>query len=142
MMVGDGGKNTVLDETTGRRRREPPCLQYDCADLCCKYGVDVRLDEYANLIANHLAVPGEFTGPEEDEDGVLVFRTVEGIRGCVFLSTVRGCRLHNTPFKPIVCRLFPRNEAEALEAYGDGYLPCISHYVHLEEQHEYKSPIE
>jgi Fe-S-cluster containining protein len=119
----------------------PPCLKIDCADLCCKYGVDVLPEEYENLIAHHLAEPAEFTGPEADEeDGVMLYRTAEGTRGCIFLSSSRGCRLHNTQYKPIVCQLFPRDKAEALEAYQDGYLPCINHYMGREVQTERPSP--
>jgi Fe-S-cluster containining protein len=117
----------------------PPCLEINCADLCCKYGVDVLPEEYDNLISHNLAQPGEFTGPEEDEEGVLLYRTREGKRGCVFLSDTRGCRLHNTQYKPSTCLVFPRDRAEALEAYQDGYLPCIRHYLGREELKEIQS---
>jgi Fe-S-cluster containining protein len=102
-----------------------PCLTFRCADNCCKYGADVEIEEYHNLIANRLATPGDFTGPEEDENGFLLYRTALGPRGCIFLLPERGCRLHNTAFKPDVCKVFPRDDAEALEAYEDGYLPCV-----------------
>ncbi len=127
-------------ESIGTQSKMPPCLKIDCADLCCKYGVDVLPEEYANLIAQHLAEPGEFTGPEADEDGTMLYRTVEGKRGCIFLSSTRGCRLHDTQYKPIVCQLFPRDRAEALEAFQDGYLPCINHYMGREVQAEHPSP--
>jgi Fe-S-cluster containining protein len=126
----------IPDESAGSGRRTPPCLQWNCADLCCKYGVDVQLDEYANLIEHRLAAPEDFIGPEKDDDGILVYRTAEGSRGCIFLAPTRGCRLHNTPYKPIVCQLFPRDEAEALEAYEDGYLPCVECFVRKEKQSE------
>ena len=131
----------MQDESMNDNSHMPPCLKFDCADLCCKYGVDVLPDEYANLISNHLADPSEFTGPEQDEDGVWLYRTVEGKRGCIFLSSARGCRLHDTPYKPIVCQLFPRDRAEALEAYQDGYLPCISHYMCREEHSNIQPPL-
>jgi Fe-S-cluster containining protein len=101
-----------------------PCLTFACADECCTYGADVEIEEYQKLIENNLAAPGEFTGPEEDE-GVMLYRTALGPRGCTFLLPERGCRLHNTPFKPRVCLVFPRDTAEAKEAYEDGYLPCV-----------------
>jgi Fe-S-cluster containining protein len=94
-----------------------------CADQCCKYGVDVEIEEYHALIEHGLATPQDFTGPEEDE-GCLLYRTALGPRGCIFLLPERGCRLHNTGFKPVVCKIFPRDAEEALEAYEDGYLPC------------------
>jgi hypothetical protein len=134
------GLTVMQDESMDHNSQMPPCLKFDCADLCCKYGVDVLPDEYAKLISSHLADPSEFTGPEEDEDGVLLYRTVEGKRGCIFLSDTRGCRLHDTQYKPIVCQLFPRDRAEALEAYQDGYLPCISHYIGRERLDEIQSP--
>jgi len=132
----------MKDESADHKPEGPDCLKFNCWDKCCMYGVDVQLDEYANLIANHLAEPGEFTGPEDDDDGVMVYRTMEGSRGCIFLSATRGCRLHNTQYKPIVCQLFPRDQAEALEAYQDGYLPCISHYVRAEEHFKIQPPLE
>lgn len=128
------------DKSIEPHSKMPPCLQINCADLCCRYGVDVLPEEYENLIAHHLADPAEFTGPEADEeDGAMLYRTAEGTRGCIFLSSTRGCRLHNTQYKPIVCQLFPRDRAEALEAYQDGYLPCINHYMGREEHG--KSPL-
>jgi hypothetical protein len=130
----------MQDESMDHNSQTPPCLKYNCSDLCCKYGVDVLPEEYASLIANHLADPSEFTGPEEDEDGVWLYRTVEGKRGCIFLSATRGCRLHDTQYKPIVCQRFPRDRAEALEAYQDGYLPCISHYIGRERFDEIQPP--
>jgi Fe-S-cluster containining protein len=107
-----------------RQTIHPPCLSYHCTDQCCTYGADVEIGEYHRLIASHLAQPGEFTGPEEDE-GVWLYRTALGPRGCVFLKPERGCRLHDTNFKPSVCRIFPRDFAEAREAFEDGYLPCV-----------------
>jgi hypothetical protein len=101
-----------------------PCLTFACADECCMYGADVEIEEYQKLIENNLAAPGEFTGPEEDE-GVMLYRTALGPRGCIFLLPERGCRLHNTQYKPRVCLVFPRDTAEAKEAYEDGYLPCV-----------------
>jgi len=101
-----------------------PCLTFACADDCCTYGADVEIEEHQKLIEHHLAVPEEFTGPEED-GGVMLYRTALGPRGCIFLLPERGCRLHNTPFKPSVCLVFPRDTEEALEAFEDGYLPCV-----------------
>jgi len=101
-----------------------PCLTFPCSDECCTYGADVEIEEYQQLIDHHLAVPEEFTGPEED-DGVMLYRTALGPRGCIFLLPERGCRLHNTPFKPGVCIVFPRDTEEAKEAFEDGYLPCV-----------------
>jgi hypothetical protein len=102
-----------------------PCLTFACADDCCTYGADVEIREQRLLIENNLAVPEEFTGPEED-GGVMLYRTALGPRGCIFLLPDRGCRLHNTPFKPSVCLVFPRDTEEAKEAFEDGYLPCVA----------------
>jgi hypothetical protein len=126
----------MQDESEDHSTSSPDCLKFNCRDKCCMYGADVLPEEYAILISNHLADPGEFTGPEADEDGVMLYRTVEGKRGCIFLSATRGCRLHDTPYKPSVCQLFPRDQAEAQEAYEDGYLPCISFYLSRKEQQE------
>jgi hypothetical protein len=133
----------IQEESKDRKPCGPDCLKFNCWDKCCMYGVDVTPEEYAALVAQALADPSEFTGPEPDEeDGAILYRTVEGPRGCIFLSDTRGCRLHGTPYKPLVCQLFPRDEAEALEAYQDGYLPCISHYVRPEEQYKIQPPLE
>jgi hypothetical protein len=103
------------------------CLKVDCHDECCRYGADVYPEEYAALLEAGLATPEEFTGPEEDEeDGVLLYRTALQARGCIFLKSTRGCRLHESGKKPYVCTIFPRDEAEALEAHLDGYLSCIA----------------
>jgi hypothetical protein len=103
-----------------------PCETFDCNDDCCQYGVDVEVEERDLLIANGLAKPGDFTGPEE-EDGFLMYRTELGPRGCIFLLPERGCRLHHTGYKPLVCKIFPRDEAELREAFEDGSMPCYGH---------------
>jgi len=118
---------SVLEKESKHPKLEPsPCTTFQCADKCCRYGVDVLVEEYDKLIATHLAKPSDFTGPEADEDGVMLYRTALGRRGCIFLLPKRGCRLHNTEYKPSVCLVFPRDKAEALEAYHDGYLPCVN----------------
>jgi Fe-S-cluster containining protein len=111
-------------KTEIRVRKAPDCLTFQCSDQCCRYGVDVETDEYRALIEHRLATSEEFTGPEEDE-GVWLYRTALGPRGCIFLLPERGCRLHNTEFKPAVCQIFPRDREEAREAFEDGYLPCV-----------------
>ncbi len=114
-------------EESGNGKRKPSlCSTFACSDQCCRYGVDVLVKEYNTLIEKELARPGDFSGQEEDEDGVLLYRTVLGRRGCVFLLPKRGCRLHGTKYKPRVCKIFPRDEEEAKEAYQDGYLPCLA----------------
>jgi hypothetical protein len=110
-----------------------PCLEFKCSDKCCTYGADVEVDEYNLLISMDLAKPSDFTGPEEC-DGELLYRTVLGPRGCIFLRPKRGCRLHDTPYKPLICKIFPRDEREAQEAHQDGYLPCITWYLAREKE--------
>jgi hypothetical protein len=117
---------TQYDEK--RKIEHLPCMEFECSDNCCTYGADVEVDEYNILISTALAKPSEFTGPEEC-DGALLYRTVLGPRGCIFLRPERGCRLHSTPYKPLICKIFPRDEAEAQEAYEDGYLPCVAWYI-------------
>jgi hypothetical protein len=116
----------TIERKTSRNHKPKlsPCLSFACADECCMYGADVEIKEYNQLIEHHLAVPEEFTGPEEDQ-GVMLYRTALGPRGCIFLLPERGCRLHNTQFKPSVCLVFPRDTEEAQEAFEDGYLPCV-----------------
>jgi|WetSurMetagenome_2_1015567.scaffolds.fasta_scaffold267888_2 Fe-S-cluster containining protein len=101
------------------------CLEFDCNDLCCSYGADVYIEEYNLLLEKGLATQNEFTGPEKDDDGTLLYRTALGTRGCIFLKSTRGCRLHESGIKPYVCNVFPRDHEEALEAYREGYLFCM-----------------
>jgi Fe-S-cluster containining protein len=102
------------------------CLKFNCNDLCCSYGADVYIEEYKLLLEKGLASPDDFTGPEEEDDGTLLYRTALGPRGCIFLKSTRGCRLHESGIKPYVCNVFPRDHEEALDAYNEGYLNCIS----------------
>jgi hypothetical protein len=104
------------------------CLNFDCNDQCCQYGADVYPEEYAALLEAGLATQTDFTGPEEEEDGTLLYRTALDKRGCIFLKPTRGCRLHESGIKPYVCTIFPRDEEEAMEAHLDGYLSCIAHH--------------
>ena len=101
------------------------CLQFDCTDDCCKYGVNVLPQEHTGLISENLASPQDFTGPQVDDEGHLVYRTRLGPRGCVFFLRKRGCRLHYTGHKPAMCHGFPRTLDEALIAYESGDLPCF-----------------
>jgi hypothetical protein len=69
------------------------------------------------------ATAADFTGPELDE-GVLLYRTALGPRGCVFLLPARGCRLHATGHKPQICVAVPRDPEEVEEMAGDDMMPC------------------
>ena len=105
------------------------CMNYPCKDDCCAYGADVWPQERDELLRQNLAQAGDFTGPARDDEGDLLYRTRIGGRGCVFLNPDRGCRLHDTGFKPEVCRVVPRNPAEAEEMHRNGYLPCFHSMV-------------
>ena len=102
----------------------------DCGDACCSYGADVLPDEYDVIINSQVASAAQFTRPFK-RDGELLYRTRVRNGGCVFLMKQRGCRLHSSGHKPITCRTFPKDFAEAEEAYKDGYLPCF----HLGNNH-------
>ena len=117
----------MIEEPNEDHPAEFPCGTFDCRDDCCKYGVDVEIEERDLLIEKGLAKPEDFTGPEE-EDGDLMYRTALGPRGCIFLNPDRGCRLHASGIKPVVCKIFPRDEEEMREAYEDDYLPCYHQY--------------
>jgi hypothetical protein len=75
------------------------------------------------MIEEGAARESDFTGPELDE-GDLLYRTAIGPRGCVFLLPDRGCRLHQTGYKPEVCVAVPRDPEEVAELAGYGMLPC------------------
>jgi hypothetical protein len=102
----------------------PSCSDFACSDECCRYGADVFPAEREQLLNEGLASPEEFIGPEVDEEGDLLYRTVVDGRGCKFLLEKRGCRLHAAGKKPLVCIIFPRNHDEAHASYMDGDLPC------------------
>ena len=102
------------------------CFSFPCADSCCQYGVDVYPDERDMLIAEGMATASDFSGPAADEDGLPMYRTKQGSRGCIFLHNERGCKLHVSGHKPSVCRVWPRTFQEAKSAAGKGYLPCFA----------------
>ena len=107
-----------------KKFHHPDCMETDCADACCRYGVDVLAEEYERIISLNIASYKEFTKPYIS-DGDILYRTRIRKRGCIFLQPQRGCRLHSTGHKPITCLSFPKNLQEAREAYQDGYLPCF-----------------
>ena len=103
---------------------QPDCLSYPCHEECCSAGCDVWPHERAALLEGGWARPADFSGPTEDEDGDILFRTTLGPRGCAFLDETRGCRLHDTGLKPEVCQVVPRDAAEADDMADDDMLPC------------------
>jgi hypothetical protein len=105
---------------------QPDCLSYPCHEECCSAGCDVWPRERDALIAAGEAHAADFLGPYRDDDGDLLYRTTLGTRGCSFLGDGRGCRLHDTGLKPEVCRVVPRDAAEADEMAEDDMLPCRS----------------
>jgi Fe-S-cluster containining protein len=107
-----------------RKFKLPDCMDFDCADACCRYGADVFPDEYQRIISSNAASEKEFSKPYKS-DGDILYRTRVRKGGCIFLRPERGCRLHATG-KPITCQHFPRTLKEAREAYTYGYLPCFN----------------
>jgi hypothetical protein len=104
---------------------QPDCMSYPCQEDCCSAGCDVWPREREALLARGLAQDTDFSAPYRDDEGDLLFRTALGARGCVFLLAAdRGCRLHDTGFKPEVCIVMPRDAAEAAEMADEGMLPC------------------
>ena len=103
------------------------CVSFPCGDACCQYGVDVFAHERDLLISAGTAMASDFSEPDTDEDGTIMYRTQTGPRGCVFLMDGRGCRLHISGHKPSTCHVWPRDFEEAMCAAGEGYLPCFPH---------------
>jgi Fe-S-cluster containining protein len=101
------------------------CVSFPCGDSCCQHGVDVFAHERDLLISAGTALESDFSGPNTDEDGAVMYRTQIGPRGCVFLMDGRGCRLHISGHKPLTCHVWPRTFQEAQCAAGEGYLPCF-----------------
>lgn len=102
------------------------CFSFPCGDSCCQHGVDVLAHERDLLISVGKATAADFLGPKTDKTGTPVYRTRKGSRGCVFLLDERGCRLHISGHKPLVCRVWPRTLQEAKRAASKDYLPCFS----------------
>jgi Fe-S-cluster containining protein len=101
-------------------------MTFPCAQECCSAGVDVWPEERDRMIQDGVARETDFTGPEADEWGDVLYRTAVGARGCVFLRESRGCSLHGGPYKPSVCIEVPRDEDELDEMEQDAMLPCRS----------------
>lgn len=104
----------------------PDCATFPCGDACCSAGVDVWPAERERLLSLGLATPDQFTGPETDDEGDVLFRTALGPRGCVFLVEPRGCRLHTTGAKPSVCTEVPRDGDEVEEMAAEAMMPCAA----------------
>jgi Fe-S-cluster containining protein len=115
-----------------RNFKLPDCMEFDCADACCRYGADVFPDEYQRLISSNVASEKEFSKPYKS-NGDTLYRTRVRNGGCVFLMPERGCRLHATGDKPVTCQNFPRTITEAREAYTCGYLPCFKAIMALRQ---------
>ena len=107
---------------------QPDCGSYPCHDDCCSAGCDVWPAERDALLASGLARSSDFDEGYEDDEGDWLFRTSLGPRGCTFLETPRGCRLHSTGLKPAVCSAVPRDAREADEMSADDMLPCRSEW--------------
>jgi hypothetical protein len=107
---------------------QPDCGTYPCRDDCCSEGCDVWPAERDALLSSGLAQPSDFDEGYEDDEGDFHFRTSLGSRGCTFLESTRGCRLHTTGLKPAVCSAVPRDAREADEMYADHMLPCRSEW--------------
>jgi hypothetical protein len=75
------------------------------------------------MLDDGIASEADFTGPEDDGEDLL-YRTALGQRGCVFLQPQRGCRLHDSGYKPSVCGEVPRDAEEVAELLGYEMLPC------------------
>ena len=103
------------------------CVSFPCGDSCCQHGVDVFAHERDLLISVGTAIASDFSEPNTDETGTIMYRTQTGPRGCVFLMDGRGCRLHISGHKPLTCHVWPRDFEEAMCAAGEGYLPCFPH---------------
>ena len=100
-------------------------MTYPCQQECCSAGVDVWPDERARILGEGHGCASDFTGPETDEAGDVLYRTALDARGCVFLSVdSRGCRLHPAGVKPSVCHLAPRDAEEIIEMRDLSMLPC------------------
>ena len=107
----------------------PDCMTYPCSQDCCSHGADVWPAERDALLGAGHATAEQFTGPEPDDEGDLLYRTAVGPRGCVFLRPEgRGCGLHFTGLKPEVCRVVPRDYDEGEEMRDDGQLPCLAEW--------------
>ena len=108
---------------------QPDCSTFPCHDDCCSAGCDVWPAERDALLASGLAQRSDFDEESyEDEEGDFLFRTSLGPRGCTFLETARGCRLHTSGLKPAVCSAVPRDAREADEMSADDMLPCRSEW--------------
>jgi Fe-S-cluster containining protein len=115
------------------------CVSFPCGDSCCQHGVDIFAHERDFLISVGTAIASDFSEPNTDESGTIMYRTKKGPRGCVFLMDERGCRLQISGHKPLICRVWPRTFQEAMHAASEGYLPCFLLRYNREKNHEKKT---
>ena len=107
-----------------KKYQKPDCSKFECGDACCTYGVDVWPHEVEKLVAAGLATRADFTGPERDEEGDLLYRTELGPRGCIFLNPDRGCRIHFSGLKPDTCIKMPSSDADIEIMLENEIMPC------------------
>lgn len=115
----------MKNESEEKEALQWDCFSFPCGDSCCQHGVDVFAHERDLLISAGKATAADFWRPKTDKTGTIMYRTRKGPRGCVFLQEERGCRLHISGHKPLVCRVWPRTFQEAKRAAGKNYLPCF-----------------
>ena len=105
------------------------CMTFPCQDGCCRLGVRATEAEKNRIIASGLGTEADFDPhPIVEEDGVY-YHTQVTERGCVFLQSDRGCRLHEQGIKPEICICFPYDLEDAQEMYEEGAMPCFHHRI-------------
>lgn len=115
----------MKNKSEEKKETEWDCCSFPCGDSCCQHGADVFAHERDSLISVGVATASDFLEPKTDKTGTTMYRTRVGARGCTFLQDERGCRLHISGHKPVVCCEWPRTFQEAKRAASEDYLPCF-----------------
>jgi len=105
------------------------CMTFPCEDGCCRLGVHVSEQEKERILASGLGSEEDFDPhPILEEDGTY-YHTRVSVRGCVFLQSTRGCRLHEHKVKPAICCNFPYDLEDAQVMFDESAMPCFAQRI-------------
>ena len=110
-----------------------PCFPCPHDAACCAWGTTLTDDEAA-------AVRREFGRETVYRTRWGEWRTRVRDRRCVFYDSAAGCRLHDRPYYPAVCRGFPWTDAETGGPYEFDQTICPEFISRPELVHIGKRP--
>jgi hypothetical protein len=103
------------------------CMTFPCKDDCCTLGTRATEAEKIRIISSGLGTENDFDPHPITEDDGIHYHTKATTRGCVFLRSTRGCKLHEHGIKPKICLIFPADLKDAREMFDEDAMPCFHH---------------